>query len=360
MAQTYAASGLTPQQWDDDFFKDYVRSNRFKRYMAKDESAIIQVKEDLMKKKGDTITYALVNELNGAGRTGNQKLKGYEEPLSSRSHALTVNVLRHAVTVDEWDQQKSAIDLRNAARPQIREWSMKKLRDDIVSAFGSIDGTAYASASEANKDTWLTNNDDRVLFGAAKSNNSSNDHSASLANIDNTTDKLDPDMISLAKRMAQTASPKIRPITLMEDEEWYVMFCNSLSFRDLAANSTMQQANREARARGMQNPLFTGGSLVWDGVIIREIPEIAVISGVGASSIDVAPNYLCGAQAIGVGWAQRSKTTTDVDDFDFQYGVGVQEIRGVEKLRFGSGASDTTTPQDHGVVTVYSAGVADS
>ena len=56
---------------------------------------------------------------------------------------------------------------------------------------------AYGTASEAQKDAWLVDNADRVLFGAAKSNNSSNDHSASLANIDNTNDKLTPGAISL-------------------------------------------------------------------------------------------------------------------------------------------------------------------
>ena len=41
MAQTYAVAGLTPQQWDDEFFRDYVRMSRYKRYMGTDEAAII-------------------------------------------------------------------------------------------------------------------------------------------------------------------------------------------------------------------------------------------------------------------------------------------------------------------------------
>lgn len=360
MALTTARTGLTPQQWDDQFFAAYVRENRFKRYMGTDENSIIHLKEELTKKKGDRITFALVNELTDAGVTGNQTLEGNEEALDSRSHALTVAPLRHAVAITEWDEQKSAIDLRNAGKMMLKMWAMTKMRDAIITALGSINGTAYASASEADKDAWLVDNADRVLFGAAKSNNASNDHSAALANIDNTSDKLTPDVISLAKRMAQTASPKIRPIRLSEDEEWYVMFCNSQAFRDLSADSTMRQANRDARQRGMDNPLFTGGSLVWDGVIIREIPEIAVLSGVGSGGIDVAPNYLVGAQAIGVGWAQRTRSTTQVDDYGFRHGVGISEIRGIEKLLFGSGAGDTDDKKQHGVVTVYTAGVADA
>ena len=50
MALTTARTGLTPQQWDDKFFMEYVRENRFKRYMGTDENSIIQLKEDLTKK----------------------------------------------------------------------------------------------------------------------------------------------------------------------------------------------------------------------------------------------------------------------------------------------------------------------
>jgi N4-gp56 family major capsid protein len=358
MSLTTARTGLTPQQWDDKFFMEYVRENRFKRYMGTDENAIIQLKDDLTKAPGDKITFASVNKLAGAGQTGNATLEGNEEELDSRSMAVTVAPLRHAVAVTNWDEQKSAIDLRNAGKMALKLWSMEKMRNDIIRALGSINGVAYASASEAQKDAWLVDNADRVLFGASKSNASSNDHSTSLGNIDNTTDKLTPAAISLMKRIAQTASPAIKPIRLNEDEEWFVLFANSLAFRDLSLDSTMTQANRDARERDItSNPLFTGGSLVWDGVIIREIPEISYVSN---GSIQVGPNYFCGAQAVGVGFAQRTKTTTQVSDYGFRNGVGVQEMRGIEKLIFGSGAGDLDDLKDHGVVTGWFAAVADA
>lgn len=360
MALTTARTGLTPQQWDDKFFMEYVRENRFKRYMGTDENAIIQLKEDLTKAKGDKVTFAAVNKLAGDGVTGNTTLEGNEESLDTRSMAVTVAPLRHAVAVTNWDEQKSTIELRDTAKMALKLWSMEKMKTAIITALGSINGVAYASASEAQKDAWLVDNADRVLFGAAKSNASSNDHSTSLGNVDSTSDKLTPEAVSLMKRIAQTASPAIRPIRLNEDEEWFVLFASSRSFRDFALNSTVTQANRDARVRGMDNPLFTGGSLVWDGVIVREVPEIGVLSGVGASSIDVGPAYLCGAQAVGVAWAQRTKTTTQVSDYGFRNGVGIQEMRGIEKLIFGSGSGDTDDLKDHGVVTGFFSAVADS
>lgn len=357
MALTTARTGLTPQLWDDKFFMEYVRENRFKRYMGTDENSIIHLKEELTKKRGDRVTFAAVNKLVGAGVTGNTTLEGNEEDLDSRSMAVTIAPLRHAVALTEWDEQKSAIDLRNAGKTALKLWMMEKMRNSIIAALGSINGVAYGDASEAQKDAWLVDNADRVLFGALKSNASSNDHSTSLANIDNTNDKLSPGIGRLAKRIAQQASPAIKPIRVNGDEEWFVMFCGPQSFRDLSANSEMQTLNRDARARGLDNPLFTGGDLVADGIIYREIPEITAVSN---GTIDCNPNYLCGAQALGIAWAQRSKTTTQVSDYGFRNGVGIQEMRGIEKLLFGSGAGDTDDLKQHGVVTVWTSGVADS
>lgn len=361
MAETTAATGLTPQQWDDKFFMEYVRDNRFRRYMGTNENSIIQLKEDLTRKKGDKVTFANVRKLSGAGVTGNGVLEGNEEELDSRSMAVQVDTLRNAVVVTDHEEQLSAIGLRDAGKMALKLWAMERMRDDIIAALKSINGVAYATATEAQKDAWLVDNADRVLFGNARSNNAANDHSAALALIDNTTGKLSAATVSLAKRIAQTASPAIRPIRINDDEEWFVMFAGPQSFRDLSQDPVMQQANRDARPRNvMENPIFTGGSLVWDGVIIREIPEMGVITGGGAAGIDVAFNFLVGAQALGVAWAQRTKSTTDVRDYGFRKGVGVQEMRGIEKLLFGKGATDTADLVQHGVVTVYTAGVADA
>lgn len=363
MSQTYAVSGLTPQIWDSDFFRDYVRMSRYKRYMGTDESAMFQIKEDLTKKRGDRVTFALVNELTGNGVTGNNTLKGNEERLNSRSQAITVDVLRHAVAVDDWDEQKSVIDLREAARVQLREWAMKKLRDDCTTALGEIDGTAFSNATNAARDTWQVNNRDRLVFGTGTVTQTTFASAISFS----TTAQLTPNLLSLMKRLAQSASPKIKPLYVKEmDQEWYVAFVGPRAWRDLTEDNpttnVLTLANRDARVRGVDNPLFTGDSLVWDGMILREIPEIQPLPTAVASisGLAIEPVYLCGAQAVGLAWSQRTKSTTDTDDYGFLHGVGVQEIRAVKKLRFGTDASvDTTTPKDHGIVTAFVAAAAD-
>jgi N4-gp56 family major capsid protein len=367
MADTSAATGLTVQQWDDKFFREYLGWNKFAKYFGTSSNSIIQVKEDLTKKAGDSVTFALVNRLTNAAVTGSSTLEGNEEALGSRSHQLTVDQLRNAVRVSVLQEQFSAISLRNAAKPQLLDWMMEETRSDIVTALNDINGVAYGSASEAQKDAWLDDNNDRVLFGNALGNTDATggtvayDFSDSLAAVV-AGDTLSPAIISLAKRQAKLADPQIRPIRVREagDEEWYVLFCNSLCFRDLSEDTVMTQANRDARARNMNNPLFTGGDLVWDGVIIREIEQIPVDAGAGGASIDLAPNFLCGAQAIGVGYAMRSNSVEETFDYGDKKGVAIREIRGIDKLRFGTGSGDTDDLKDHGVYTIWSPAVADA
>ena len=358
MADTTVATGLTVQQWDAKFFKEYLEANRFKREMGTSSNNIIQVKSDLTKKKGDSVTFSLINKLSGAGVTGNATLEGNEEDLDSRSFKLVVDKLRNAVRVAEVDEQFSAISLRQGGKEALMDWIMEKTRDGIIDALGMINGVSYGSASAGQRNAWVVDNSDRVLFGDAIANYNAT-HSTALGAV-TAGMTLGAAEVSLMKRIASTAGPKIRPIRTTEDERWFVLYTDSRCFRDLKADSVITQANREAWTRGKDNPLFTGGDLLYDGVIIKEIPDIASLGGVGASSAAVSPAYLCGAQAVGLGWAKQTTSKTEEFDYGDKVGCAIEEIRGIEKITFGSGANDTDDLKDHGVVTGYFGAAADS
>jgi N4-gp56 family major capsid protein len=362
MAQTPAATGLTVQQWDNKYFTEYLGNNPYKAYMGKGTSSIIQVKEDLTKKKGDSLTFALVNKLSGTANDGTTKLEGNEEAMGSRSHKLTVAMRRHGVSVTEFEEQISAIELLDAAKDQLMNWSVEQDEERITAALYSKNGVAIGTASEVQKDAWLVDNADRVLFGAAKSNNAANDHSAALLTIDNTNDKLTPDALSLMKRIALSADPKIRPIrTEKDNKRWFVVFAHPLAFRDLKQNATIIQAQREVSLATQNNKLFQGGDLVWDGMIIHEVDDMTTLTGEGNGGIDVGGVFLCGAQAFGLGIAKRWNSRTKGEtDYGNEKGAAIVTIDGLDKMTFGTGSGDTDDLKDHGVVTGYFAAVADT
>lgn len=358
MAETALTTELRVKKWEKKFFKEYIRDGRFAPYMGTDEFKMIQVKEVDSPAKDLSIT--LINRLKGAGVTGKATLKGNEEAMDQRTFVFSVDRVRHAVLHDRLDEEFSPIDLVEAKDAVIQDWFKERMRDELIDALGSINGVLYASASEAQKDAWLVDNADRVLFGSSVANNAANDHSAALANIDNTSDKFTGSVLKLMKRRAKNANPKIRPIKVSGDEEWYVVFAGTNTFRDFSEDSAVQQANREAWQRGEDNPLFTGGDLIYDGCIVREVADIDDISAVGAGSINVAPVYLCGAQALGIGWKQRTKMIQDVDDYGAKKGAGAEEIRDIKKLLFGKGVTDRDDLVQHGVFTGYMASVSDA
>lgn len=369
MNVTPARGGLTPQIWDGMAFLEYVRKNRFARYMGTTLNSMIQVKKDLTVKKGDSITFATVRRLQGAGVTGNTILEGNEEILDQRSLKLTVAPVRHAVAVTDWDDQKSSIDLRNVARQALINWEMEKMRADIMIALSAVSSNpvvSYATANATQRNAWLVANSDRVRVGNSAANYSAGVLATGLSALTVGTDRMTGALLSLAKRMAQTANPHIRPIQLDDanDEEWFVVFMPSRVYRDFRNDPVVASFNKDARPREgsewANNPLFSGGDLLWDGMFVREIPELPILTGVAASGGDVAASFICGAQAMGIGWAQTLKTTTNVRDYGYVHGVGIQEMRGLCKLQFGRDpAVDTATPVDNGIMTIFTSAPPD-
>lgn len=362
MADTVIATGLRVQQWDSKFFTEYLTENRYSRAMGEGENAVIQIREDVTKKPGDSITFALVNRLRQSAVVGSAMMEGNEEDMATRSFRLYVDKRRNAVRIPEMEEIKSAIDLRAAARSTLKEWTLKDTEALTTTALGAIDGVAYSSATASQKNAWNVANSDRVQYGKLKSNYNAT-HATALATIDNTDDKLTPEAVSLMKRIANEADPKITPIRVEEDggKRWYVMYAQSRPFRDLKNNATIVQAQREVSIQMQNNKLFEGGDIVWDAVIVKEVPDIAVISGAGAGSIDVAPVYLCGGQAIGMAWAKRWHSVTKTFDYGDKFGVAMEGILGIRKIQFGTSVStDTGTLKDNGIVTGFFAAVADA
>lgn len=355
MATTLPTSNLDVKKALDSFFIEYMGQNKFSPYMKKGSNAVIHVDDMLSRKRGSTMQFHLANSLDGGAVLNNARLDGAETELKLRTFEVTMNYRRKGVELDAWEKQKSEIDLFKAARESLMSWELDDLRSDIIDALGSINGTVYGSASEAAKNAWLTDNSDRVLFGDIANTNYA-DHSDSLDAIA-ASDVITRDMLSRLKVKAETASPKIRPIRIDKGDEYYVVFTDSHVFRELQADSYVAAANRDARASGLSNPIFTGGSLIVDGMIIVKVPEIT--SGdnsqiVNGSSVNISPVYLCGAQAICMAVGARPELITMDKDYKALQGVGVKEMRGLAKTLFGSNASaDRSDLKDHGVATLY-------
>ena len=64
MTLSTVATANTVKQWDSDFYREYIRANRFAKYQGTDANAVIQLKDDLTKKPGDALTISRVTALS--------------------------------------------------------------------------------------------------------------------------------------------------------------------------------------------------------------------------------------------------------------------------------------------------------
>lgn len=365
MAEVTLATASEKQKWLSKYFSEYVRASGYLPYMGRDNNSIIITKYELQEEAGKTINIPLITRLKGSGVTGSAVLDGNEEELGNYNCAISIDWRRNGVRVPKSTSYKTEIDLFSAAKTGLKTWEAEKLRDDITKAFLQVITTGdtvvdWASATAGNKNTWVAANSDRVLFGKLKSNYSAT-FATALGNLDTTDDKCTVASMSLAKRIAKLADPHIRPYKTEDGKEFYVAMHGSRTFRDLKGDTTMTQANREARPRDVaNNPIFQDGDLIYDGIIHREVPEIDSLctslggfDGQGNTSADVRPVFVCGAQCVGIAWGQEPTMRTDMTkDYSFRPGVAVEELLGVKKLAYNG--------VQQGLVSAFFAAAADS
>lgn len=358
MANTTVNSNLQVIKFRSDFFREYIRTNRLSPYSGTGVNSPIVIKED----RGPTIRHPLVTRLTGSGVSGSDTLRGNGEAIGNYSWDTAPTYYRNAVEFTKEDLEQTNIDLMRAARPLLLDWAMSATKTRQIQALGAIyNGTTYstyADAAEAAKDTWQSNNSDRVIYGNSIA--LTGDDSAQLGGVDSTNDTFVRGRVDDMRRLAEDADPHIRPIRTDQDSEVYVIFAGSQAFSDLKAN--LETLNSNADARGMKltkdgNILARDGDLFWNGCIVRKVPEITSVfsatgkplAAAGASSIAVEPVFLCGAQALVWGLGQRPMIEVDrTYDFGFQPGVAVELKEDIKKAYFNN--------VQHGVVTGYFSG----
>lgn len=369
-------------KYTQDINREYVRENMFSPYMGEAVNSIIRLRMD-MKNGGEQMNIPIVGRLTASAKASGT-LVGNEEKIDNYGMRLWLDWARNAVVTNKAERQRDSADIFGQAKPLLADWGKELQRDEIISALMAlpsesqpsnlgtdngqrVNGIMYDEASAANRNTWNQDNSDRVLYGEKTSNYNAT-HATALGNVGTTNGKLTADNLSLLKRVAKNAIPKIRPFKTRDGYEYFVAFCGTNPFRDL--KSDLKVVNYSARARegrGMDNnPLFQDGDQIYDGVIVREIPEISqFVSNVwtslktaGNTSARVEPVFLCGQQAVAMGWGQMARPTfRKEDDYGFITGTGIEMAYGVGKI-FTKPAGSTKLIQ-RGMATGFFASAAD-
>ncbi len=363
----------------DRFTVEWARENLFSPYQGAEMTNIIRTIRETAT-GGEQINIPMLGKLRGVG-VGSGTLVGNEENLDDYGMRAWVDWARNAVKMKKNEKHKQSADAFAEAKPLLSTWADELRRDETIEAFMALPSTSApvalgsdagdrvnglrfgaASTTAANRNTWVSNNSDRVLFGNTVANYNAT-FATALANVDATNDLFTAASSKLMKRVAKTAVPSIKPYKVTDGREYYVCFHGSNTFYDL--QTSLDTVNKDARARegrGMDNnPLFQDGDELYRGVIHVEIPEIdlwttdvgATLTTGGAGSVRANPVLLCGQSALAMIVGQMPKPTfLKEDDYGFVEGVGIEMAYGLAKL-FKAYPNSGTVYKQAGVVTGF-------
>jgi Protein of unknown function (DUF4043) len=360
--------------------REWVRENLFAPYMGEDITAIIRKRMELTS-GGEQMNIPLVARL-GATAIGTGALAGNEESIDNYGMRVWIDWARNAIKTNKAEKHKDSTAIFGVARPLLSDWLKELNRDEIIQAFyalptesapaglGSangqrVNGILFDAATAAQRNTWVVDNADRVVFGALNSNYSAT-FATAMQNLDVAgLDTANAANMRLLKRVARAANPKIRPFKLKDGKEYFVAFHGSRTFRDLKTSlDTINSNVRPREGDGMnKNPIFQDGDQLYDGVIHREVPEIDTQAPVfyataGAAGIQARPVWMCGQSAMAMAYGQMAKPTQlDNTDYQFNQGVGIETAYGVAKMFKKTLGGNF---KEWGIATGFYAAVADA
>jgi hypothetical protein len=355
MAETRVNAALSPQIWDDDFSTEFYQTNPFAMYAGTSSNNPIVMKEDFASKRGNGITFEFITNLAKGALFDRQPLRGHEDVLGEYGDKIFWRMRKKGISIHELDRDLAAIDLRKASKGNLKTWADEDVKFETIDRLGDVGqdcDVPFETATAAQKNTWVTNNVDRVLFGASTSNYSTT-FATAAANVDATNDKLTRRRISMLKRVALAAKPRITPISVgkRSNRRYFVAFAHPFVFRDFTEDAEDVTAKVSVIERN--EGIFLGGDREWDGVILHEVDDMPIYTGIGNGGSNVSPVYLMGQEAMG--WAIKSRYSSreQKDDYDQVEGLGMIGKWGMKKLSYGYGTDASILGKQRGVVTGF-------
>lgn len=342
MAQTSISTtaATRKQVWEEKLFRNTIKASYFGQRLIGDafknlnkgdkfESSandIVQVKTNLEAvgktklRKGDKITFALIPEIDETtypGVTSGQTLEGKEVPFDAYDFDIELKRYRQAVSAGgPMDWHRASWNVPEEAEIKLTNWGAKKVDVLCFNALGNAPTVNfYKVAGKLTKAS---------TYATAK---------AEITAVD----KLSPAMVSAIKTWAKTGGARSQdpliPVNF-KGKDYLVLLVHPDVLYDWKNDSTVFQAMREAEVRGSENPIFTGASYVWDGVIIHESERITIGTDAGAGAIPYAKCHLLGAQALCWAWGERPSIIEYTKDAEEELYYAWRMTAAVEKPVF--------------------------
>lgn len=330
------SNALTKKAYDEKLFRDAKKEQFFATMIGTSSDSLIQEKTNLKKEKGDAITFGLRMRLTGTGVTSGTQLEGNEEALTLYNDQVTLEQYRHAVRDDgEMSRQRAMFDISEESENALKDWGSEKFEElCFAAAFASPSKFAYKTSA-----------------GLVKGTVDATVKAALTAADSKLTGQFLIDLYTLASTGNAREFVPLRQVKVM-GKKYYVLLTHPDGVRDLKADTQVYNAWKDARERGMGNPLFDAADVIYGGIIVMAHENCEIGSNAGAgNNVDYGRSVLLGAQSLMVAFGgkkgQRAPIVHKTFDYDNEEGYAWELIMGVKKPKFNG--------VDYGSIGVYNA-----
>lgn len=333
------------------------------RVNENDAGAMIVVKNELKRGKGDEITCALRAQLQGDGIVDGMTLEGNEEAMDFRSDTLRINELSHAVRMNViMNDQRQQYNERVVAKDALKDWLVERYdRCFFTQAAGDVRVTdsRYNGNNAVAAPTYHFRKSDS---GGA------NTTEAAVGSASDATLKFAD--ISRLRSFAKTK--RMRPINVPGHGKHFVLFLHDEVAAELKAEASATSITwtdlQLAKLQGgkyQDNPIFTGALGIYDNVIMYETDKLPRgIAADGVADVDnTRRSVFMGAQAMMMAFGKDTDANTHsykekMHDYEREAGCAVTAIYGLKTSRYtatdGDHNLDTNTATDFARVVITS------
>lgn len=379
--QMLSANRLTEEAWPDTFFNYTLENMWLSKFMGSGAENVIQIDKNLTKRPGDKITMRLRIPLAMAGGFDDSDLEGNEEALTWQNFPVEIHERGHAVrSAGKMTEQRSKPTQRTKFRREATEalgiWKAEQLENDLkwaLSGLGNQNTYAGQGTSQIQTVNEKAPSTNRIFYGgqtvAGVVNRETSDALIGDAGGSDYKNYLfGTKLISILKRMAVTATPKIRPVRI-RGKSYYILLLHPFQVKNLrleTGDHGWQNIQARAGVRGLKNPLFQrmfdDAVGIFDDVILYEYERIetrvagevfdngdTVDAGIADGTSMLARALFLGSQAATLAYGQMPRRYEKDFDYNRKPGTAIDCIYGVSKTQFndpGANQSTNTAQED--------------
>ena len=302
-----AEIALAAKIWSAVLYMHAIKETRLSKFIGTGEDAIIQLKNDFKKSRGDQITFGLRNPLP---KTSNRTqdvlfLEGAETKPTYAYWQMGLWADGNAVSsFSRFDMQRPEVDVQTENQKALSDW-IEEIDEEWMLALLSYRPTNYVDYTGSGK-----------KFGTV--------------------------CIEAMVDMANALYPKIRAVNV-GGRKMYVILANTWQIRDLKSDvKYIRFLHSSIAPKMMDNPFFIDADCIYENCVIYRYDRIE-----SEPSTGVARALLLGAQAGAIGYAMPWTWTQYKCDQRFP-AVMTDVLYGMGKPQFKF--DNAATARDYGVV----------